>query len=153
VKVHRLCAAEHGRSRREAFSGLGGLHASARWHTRGVRIVYAAQSLSLAALETLVHLKSTGDVADFASFVAEIPDKLIARPSRYPARWKTSRSVSRNFGDAWLSAAKTPALLVPSAVSPDEWNVLLNPTHPDFSLDWVVRGPSKYFFEDRLLSD
>jgi RES domain-containing protein len=32
-----------------------------------------------------------------------------------------------------VNAEETVALLVPSAAVPDEWNLLLNPTHADFS--------------------
>jgi RES domain-containing protein len=40
---------------------------------------------------------------------------------------------------------------VPSVITPGEWNYLLNPAHPGFSLDWVVSGPTAYTFDARLL--
>lgn len=151
MKAYRICAASLGRSRREAFSGLGGLTASARWHTRGRRIVYAAQSLSLAALETLVHLKSAVAVADFVSFRIEVPDELILKPSDYPPDWKSDRLATRRFGDSWLAARESPALVVPTAITPEEWNLLLNPAHPRFSLEWIAGGPDPYAFDERLV--
>jgi RES domain-containing protein len=39
---------------------------------------------------------------------------------------------SRKAGDAWLEAAATPILRVPSVVFDVEKNVLINPAHPDF---------------------
>jgi RES domain-containing protein len=45
----------------------------------GQPIIYTAQSLSLAALEILVHLKETRDVEPFRSYAAEIPDDPGAR--------------------------------------------------------------------------
>jgi len=33
-------------------------------------------------------------------------------------------------GDGWIAAASAVALRVPSAVARHEWNVLLNPAHP-----------------------
>jgi RES domain-containing protein len=151
VKVFRICAAQYGRSRKQAFSGVGGLRAGARWHTRGRRIVYCAQSLSLAALEMLVHLKTTVDVGDFVHFEAEIPDDLILCPASYPGRWRTDRVATRRFGDAWLTSQPGPALLVPSVISPGEWNVLLNPAHPVFSPGWITAGPRTHVFDERLL--
>ena len=59
MRVFRIAAAQFIRSRKEAFNGQGGLQASARWHTAGRAVVYAAQCLSLAALEILVRLKQT----------------------------------------------------------------------------------------------
>jgi RES domain-containing protein len=151
VRVFRIAAARFARSRKEAFSGEGGVGASARWHTAGRPIVYAAQSLSLAALEILVHLKQTDALQAFRAFAIEIPDDLIAFPRSYPVRWRTDYRATRAFGDAWLKAAEKPSLRVPSAITPGEWNYLFNPVHPAFSLKWVVSGPSVYAFDARLL--
>src|SRR5437879_7475036 len=106
MRVFRLAAARFARSRKEAFSGQGGLQASARWHTAGRAAVYAAQSLSLAALEILVHLKQTNDLQPSRFFVVEIPEKFILMPPSYPARWQTEYRISRAFGDAWLKASE-----------------------------------------------
>ena len=83
MRVFRIAAAQFARSRKEAFSGQGGLQASARWHTAGQAVVYAAQSLSLAALEILVHLKQTTDLQPFRFFVVEIPDEFILMPASF----------------------------------------------------------------------
>jgi RES domain-containing protein len=151
MRVFRIAAARFARSRKQAFSGEGGLYAPARWHTVGRPIVYTAQSLSLAALEILVHLKQTNDVRPFRAFTLEVPDNVILKPASYPARWRARIGVSRAFGDQWLEAQASLALLVPSAISLGEWNVLLNPLHRQFSLRWVVRGPVAYSFDARLL--
>ncbi len=101
------------------------MHASAHWHTAGYPVVYTAQSLSLAALEILVRLKQTNDIQSFYAYAAEVPDTLILNPDSFPARWKSRLAVSRAFGDAWLEAKATPAMLVPTIITPGEWDVLL----------------------------
>jgi RES domain-containing protein len=151
MRVFRLGAAIFARTRKDAFSGSGGLYASARWHTAGRPIVYTAQSLSLAALEILVRLKQTNDIQPFWAYSAEIPDSLLLKPNSFPARWRNQIEVSRAFGDAWLDAKTSPALLVPTIITPGEWNVLLNPLHPQFSVKWVVTDPDAYTFDARLL--
>jgi RES domain-containing protein len=60
-------------------------------------------------------------------------------------------AVSRALGDAWLKTNNSPALRVPTVITPGEWNVLVNPLHPQFSLKWVVTGPDAYTFDARLL--
>jgi RES domain-containing protein len=51
-----------------------------------------------------------------------------------PARWYETRDESlRRFGDEWVHSSGSVALLVPSAAIRIEWNVLINPDHPDFS--------------------
>jgi RES domain-containing protein len=113
--------------------------------------VYTAQSLSLAALEILVHLKQANDIQPFRAFVLEIPYAFILEPDSLPARWRTRLGATRAFGDAWLESRTSPALRVPTIITPGEWNVLLNPMHPQFSLKWIVRGPEAYTFDARLL--
>ncbi len=151
MRVFRIGAALFARTRKQAFSGRGGLHASARWHTAGHPIIYAAQSLSLAALEILVRLKQTNDIQPFYAYSAEVLDALILKPNSYPTRWKSRIAVGRAFGDSWLAAKTSPALLVPTIITPGEWNVLLNPLHPRFSLKWIVTGPDSFTFDVRLL--
>ena len=142
MRVFRLGAAVFTRTRKEAFSSQGGVYASARWHSAGRPIVYTAQSLSLAALEVLVRLKQTNDIQPFYAYSMEIPDHLILTPKSLPVRWKSRIAVSRAFGDAWLKTNNLPALRVPTVITPGEWNVLVNPLHPQFSLKWVVRVPT-----------
>ena len=153
MRVFRIGAAVFTRTRKEAFSGQGGVYASARWHSAGRPIVYTAQSLSLAALEILVRLKQTNDIQPFYAYSMEIPDHLILTPKSLPVNWKSRIAVSRAFGDAWLKTNNLPALRVPTVITPGEWNVLVNPLHPQFSLNWVVSGPNTYTFDARLLRD
>ncbi len=67
----RICAAKYQDS---AFSGLGGLYVSGRWHQRGNKVVYTAESLALATLEILVHLES--DRVPLVAIKAYIEEKL-----------------------------------------------------------------------------
>jgi RES domain-containing protein len=152
MRVFRLGLARYLTTRKEAFSGKGGVMASGRWHTEGHPIIYTAQSLSLAALEILVHLKTTEKVEPFVSYVAEVPDDLILEPRSYPRGWKNRIHSNRVFGDAWLAAKTTPAMRVPTILAPGEWNLLINPLHPDFSLNWIQRGPERFAFDARLLT-
>jgi len=142
MRVFRIGAAVFTRTRKEAFSGQGGDYASARWHSAGRPIVYSAQSLSLAALEILARLKQTNDIQPFYAYAMEIPDHLILTPKSLPVRWKSRIAISRAFGDAWLKTNNLPALRVPAVITPGEWNVLVNPLHPQFSLKWIVTGPT-----------
>lgn len=40
-------------------------------------------------------------------------------------------AASRTFGAAWIDEARSAILIVPSVVSREESNILINPAHPD----------------------
>ena len=54
------------------------------------------------------------------------------------------------FGDAWMRAAHTLALRVPSAVVPEEANTLLNPAH-DAAARLRVVAERAFGFDTRLM--
>ena len=121
----------------EDATGEGARLYGGRWNSHGVRVVYASTSLALAAVETFVNLEPNLLPRDLVSIEGEIPDELeIGRLNleTLPASWHESRDASlHHFGDDWVHAGQTVALLVPSAAVRGEWNVLLNPAHVDFS--------------------
>lgn len=137
----------------EAASGEGARLYGGRWNNRGVRVVYASTSLALAAVETFVNLEPNLRPKDLVFVEGDIPDALqIARVKLkvLPANWHETRDESlRRFGDDWIRAGRTAALLVPSAAIRGEWNVLLNPAHRDFS-KIKFRKPQPFEFDVRM---
>jgi len=53
MRAWRIVRQDHGSA---AFDGEGAWRFGGRWNSRGTRTVYTSATLSLAALETLVHL-------------------------------------------------------------------------------------------------
>jgi len=137
----------------EAASGEGARLYGGRWNSRGVRVVYASTSLALAAVETFVNLEPKLIPADLVSVEGEIPDALAFRkldPALLPASWYESRSESLwKFGDEWVQRGESAVLLAPSAAIRGEWNVLLNPEHPDFA-EIQFRRPERFEFDIRM---
>jgi RES domain-containing protein len=133
MRVWRICRLIHGAG---AFSGEGAGLYGGRWNSQGVRVVYASPSLALAAIETFVHLEPNLQPDDLVSIAAEMPDDVATErldPKSLPRKWYELRDESlKRFGDRWIHAGETIALYVPSAAIRGEWNVLLNPEHPDF---------------------
>ena len=137
MRVYRIAKAIHSASGAEMMSGDGGLRASARWHTKGRPIVYAATSQALATLEIAVNLKRPGLIPAYCILEVDIPDNLIISldAGMLPAGWNLKGGepvIARSIGDRWLSSKVSAALQVPSAVVPEENNILINPEHPDF---------------------
>jgi len=54
------------------------------------------------------------------------------------------------IGDRWVQERRSAVLALPSAISPDDTNFLLNPTHPDFKRI-RIHPPINFDFDPRLL--
>jgi RES domain-containing protein len=137
----------------DAATGEGARLYGGRWNSRGARVVYASTSLALAAVETFVNLEPNLIPKDLVSIQGEIPDPLAIGkldPRALPKGWRESRDESlRRFGDRWIESGETPALLVPSAAIRGEWNVLLNPAHPNFPQIRFAK-PERFAFDARM---
>jgi RES domain-containing protein len=118
------------------LDGEGARLFGGRWSHPGTRVVYFAQSLSLATLEVLVHLHETPVLADYVVFAVDFPDECltILQESDLPGNWRLFPTPRENqaIGDRWAQALSSLVLRVPSAIVAQEWNYLINPAHPDF---------------------
>jgi RES domain-containing protein len=123
------------------LSGTGGLHVSARWHSKGKLIVYAAESSAGALCEALVHM-DIDSLPDTYQLITIDIDRRVAAPfvelSALPADWTNNQAATRTIGDEWLTRGSSLLLRVPSAIVPDTWNMLVNPAHPDASRMRIV---------------
>ena len=77
MKAWRIVLRKFGRTNRAAFGGLSGFSVDGRWHTAGRHLDYAAQSLSLAILERLVHYKRFDALEPHVIYVLDVPDAAI----------------------------------------------------------------------------
>lgn len=137
-----------------AFSGEGAAKSGGRWNSRGVPMIYTSGTRALAALESLVHLNPpvlfqyVAIRVQFAAALVEIfPEKNL------PDDWQTQPPppATQMIGSAWVRAARSAVLQLPSVIIPGEPNYLLNPAHPDFKK--ITRGqPEPFAFDPRLLA-
>ena len=130
------------------LSGLGAEMESGRWHTAapGKRTVYLAEHPAVALVENLVNLR--GNPCFFQSHfqllkvnAADAARALELSPAQIFAIDGDDLDSTRAIGDAWLASRESALLRVPSIPSPESWNYLLNPLHPDASLlklEWAT---------------
>lgn len=118
--------------------GTGARLAGGRWNSPGVAAIYAGLTPEIAAMEKLVH---TSDILpqDLVLATIDLPDddRLYRRYAviDLPAGWDAlpSSTAAIALGDEFLLAAAHLGLIVPSAVMPEAFNVVLNPDHPAFA--------------------
>jgi RES domain-containing protein len=154
MKVFRIALEQFGATAKDAFSGQSGYCADGRWHTRSRFLDYAAESRSLATLERLVHYKRFYHLAPHVIFEVDVPDSEIETVLAFPKGWDGDDLLpaAQAIGNTWLDKAKSPALQVPSAVTPGEHNLLLNTRHSAWSWRWVIAGPMPFRFDARLVA-
>ena len=137
------------------LTGKGAEMTGGRWNRKGTAVLYTSTSRALACLETVVHLAKTP--LPLNRYLVEISVPLAA--------WKAARVVdpaglaawdaepagkaSLDWGTQWLASGATLLAKVPSIIVPEEFNVLLNPAHPDIGAvtATVVR---KWLYDARL---
>ena len=149
----RIC--KQGRAK-TAFDGEGAYRYPGRWNRKGIAMVYCASSLSLATLEYLVHLDPDEWPDDLVSIRFEVPADVarateVVDASTLPMHWRATPGpyALKGIGTHWAKAERSALLVVPSAVTPSETNVLLNPRHADIQR-LVVHPPEPVVFDPRL---
>lgn len=114
------------------LSGVGGLHAAGRWHSRGLPVVYLADHPASCLLEMLVQGARLGGLPKAYQWLrVDTGDVPITEVSPLPYRWRDDIEATRALGTVWLRSGGGALLRVPSVLAPDSWNYLLNPRHPD----------------------
>jgi RES domain-containing protein len=153
VTIH-ACRIVKSRHAAAAFSGDGARKLGGRWNSRGVAMVYTAGSASLAILEMLVHLQAPEVMKRYAIIGVTFEDSLVSEidPAALPKAWRKSPppAAVQRIGDAWVAAARSAVLRVPSVIVPSEWNYLLNPAHPDFA-KIIIGSKQMVQFDPRLI--
>lgn len=136
--------------------GGGAAAVGGRWNHKGTAVVYASPTIALACLETLAHLGH--DIAARNRFLIEIaiPDPI----------WRRRREIDRttlaptwlaeppgrhsmDIGTAWVAAGDSAVLMVPSVLIHEEFNLLINPQHPD-AAGIEARVVRQFVYDPRL---
>ncbi len=121
-------------------------------------MVYLASSVSLAALELLVHVDPEDAPDDLVILEVEVPSdagvqSLDATALTHVRGWRdqpTPPPEAQAVGAAWVNGGVSLALSVPSVVIPSERTLLLNPAHPRMG-DVRVVSVTPFQFGPRLL--
>jgi len=150
INAWRIVSANH---KDKAYTGDGARVHGGRWNSKGVAVVYTADSLALASIEMIVNLPAPKMLQKYVRISAYISLDLVLELSEVdlPEDWN-SRPISpstRAIGDRWVKEQSSAVLRVPSIVVPDEFNYLLNPNHPDFAKNEIGK-PIIYYFDPRL---
>jgi len=126
-----------------------------RWNSPGRAVVYTSEQPGVAVLEVLVHAERPQLLRDsFMMLSAEVDDDLVRTldVAALTEGWNKSGDlrVAQSIGDAWFDAQVSVALRVPSVILQGQFNVLLNPEHPDWAQVGLAQ-PEPFMFDLRLV--
>ena len=135
-----------------AWDGEGARRTGGRWNGVGTAVVYTSGTLSLALVETLVHLPS-GILPSYSAQRVEFDEAMVEvmEDVDLPADWRADPAPrsTQALGDAWALAGRSAVLRVPSVAVPPEFNYVLNPGHPDVPR-LKIEPPMPFPFDPRL---
>ena len=136
------------------LSGKGAAVKGARWNSPGVELIYTASNRSLAMAEVAVHLTLATLPSDYVMLTIHVPDDVsLTRINRadLPRGWNSFPypSSTCSIGDSFVSRNAYCAMQIPSAVTKGDYNILINPHHPDFARVKIV-DTEPFPFDDRI---
>jgi len=139
MKLWRI-AAETRKYPATDLSGGGAASSPGRWNNDKEPVVYSAPAIAMAVLETAAHVDDSGLPLNRYLVEIDVPDDVWAKReeidiAKLPPTWAAipAGRASVKVGSNWLSSLKSPILMVPSVIVPEEWVSLINPKHSEAS--------------------
>lgn len=137
------------------LSGIGARLYGGRWNNKGIGIVYTSENRSLATVEYLVHVPISIIPGNLSVASIKIPDLIKPKdilPGDLLNKWRDYPPPPElaEIGTKWALSNETLLLRVPSAVVENEFNILINPQHPDMKRVSVSKV-EKFTIDKRLL--
>lgn len=137
------------------LSGEGARLYGGRWNKKGAAVLYTSENISLAAMEVLVNTPMASMPDDLQLLRLTVPNKI--QPDhidkdKLPENWRTwpAPVYLAKQGTEWIESQSNLLLKVPSSVIPMEWNILINPGHPEFH-KVKKREISEFRFDKRFI--
>jgi RES domain-containing protein len=138
--------------RHNIFDGEGAALFGGRWNSPGRRVIYASESYAGAMLEVLVNA-NIGRMPKHHAWIEILIGADVSVEAVDPRklrRWDApDQQASRKLGDKWYDERRSAVLIVPSAVTRVERNVVINQEHPEFRKLRASR-PEQVVWDKRL---
>lgn len=132
------------------ISGEGARRFGGRWNSKGNAVVYTSLNISLSLLELLIHSTSHEEIIRNHLTTIETPEDKITEvsASKLKKNWISDEDLTRYLGDQFLQSDFL-LMKVPSAIIPQEYNLLINPLHRDFK-KVKIKTAERFMFDARL---
>lgn len=118
------------------LSGTGASVQPGRWNEPGEFVVYSAPTIAMSVIETAAHLTGSGFPQNRFIVEIDVPQavwsvRTIVDVTMLPTAWDSipAGQNSVQFGSGWLASMKSPIMVLPSAIVPEESITMINPKH------------------------
>ena len=137
------------------LSGAGARLNGGRWNHTGISIIYTSLSRALATVEYLVHVPRAILPRNLSIATVEIPDGIVpdgVKTADLPGNWRQYPPPPdlAEIGSNWALSNRSLLLQVPSVVVAHEYNILINPAHPDMRRVNIA-DVQPYVLDERLI--
>ena len=147
---YRLSKAEFA----DDLSGRGAELSGGRWNTKGTPLLYTCVSQSLSMLEIAVRLSVIDVPDDLILITMNVKDSIIAKVDmqKLPHDWQKFPHLraTQVFGDELLNNSKHKAFLIPSAIVPAEYNLIVNPKKVN-KKEVEIISIDDFYIDERLM--
>ena len=147
--VYRLTKAKY----KKGLSGRGAELNGGRWNSKGYSLIYTGASRALCTTEIAVHTPLGIVPVDYWLQSIELPDiqELNIHQDDLATDWNSfpHRISTKMIGNEFIQQSQYLVMKVPSAVIQDEFNYLINPSHPDFARVKLIKV-EEFKFDHRL---
>ena len=128
---------------------------AARWNKDGEFVIYAGETRSLAMLENIVH-KSIQTGLDYETMIISIMDSenffTRKKLSDLPSNWRDISAYAKlqDIGSRWYQSKESLVLQVPSVIVPQEFNYVINASHPEFKNRITLIRQEEFVLDSRF---
>lgn len=153
MKVYRLTKRKYAK----VLDGKGAANSSNRWNSKGVEIIYTAESRALAMAEVAVHLTIASLPKKMGMIEIDVPDSIKVKKldtKILKGDWNCHPHTKKTqlLGDEFIHSGSACVYKVPSAVVKGDFNYLINPNHPDMS-QIKITEITDFPFDKRIFKD
>ncbi len=149
MKLFKICREKYSKSLQA--SGIPN-----RWNKKDEFVIYTAGSISLSTLEMIVHRSGINLIEPYKLLKITVKDEALVHSlnvNKLPKNWRTLDAYvhSQETGSQWYQEKKSLILKVPSAIIPEEYNYIINTSHPSFETNISLESANYYLWDKRLL--
>ena len=126
-----------------------------RWNKQQEYVIYSGSSRALSVLELVVHRASISLESSYKLLVIEIDvtENDIEEITDLPKNWHSLEQYTalQNLGSKWYQSHEKLKIKKNSDISNQEYNYLINTSHPDFQAKVRILQKEDFNWDTRLL--